>query len=391
MKKLTLSLLPFCVLTTAALAVYAPIPEQEQGKALSFRLGASIYHDSNIFGAATGEISSMVYSVTPAIIFNSSVTDQTFVSASYEASLDHMVDRPTRQDLISHTFSGRLAHKFNESTNVDVNELYQISKNPQSLLAGIPLNADQSFKRNEFNARLNTAAGQKTGVVLKFRNVIFDYDTPTLAASLNRMENLAGIELSHALLPETKLAGEYRYQDIAYDTAGNTKDKKSHFVLVGVDHSPGENMTLSGRVGCESRVRSGAPDTTVPYAELSGRYGYSEGSFIAGGYAYTIEESSDTASYTDTKVNRFFVNLQHRITALITASGSLTYEPSQLQGRPGIADIDEKTTRAGVALSWLPNKNLTITGTFDVDHVDSDSADRNQDRTRFGVTARYLF
>jgi len=40
-----------------ALAIYAPIPEQEQGKALTYRLGASAYHDSNIFGAATGEIS----------------------------------------------------------------------------------------------------------------------------------------------------------------------------------------------------------------------------------------------------------------------------------------------------------------------------------------------
>ena len=54
MKTILRLALPFVLLPTLALAVYAPIPEQEQGKALTYRLGASVYHDSNIFGAATG-------------------------------------------------------------------------------------------------------------------------------------------------------------------------------------------------------------------------------------------------------------------------------------------------------------------------------------------------
>lgn len=372
-------------------AVYAPIPEQEQGKALSFQMGASVYQDSNIFGAATGEIDSLVYSVSPSMAYNASVDDQTFVSASYNLNLDHFVDRPGKKNLTSHALNARVAHAFSSSTNIDVSDSYQISKNPQSLLAGLTLNTDQSFKMNQFNARFTTAANPKTGVVIKYRNINYAYDLGTLAAQLDRMEQLAGLEVNFAALPVTKLAAEYRYQNVAYDAGSATKDKRSHFVLGGVDYNPSEAVTLTFRGGVEDRMREGAASTTGPYAELSTRYTYGQNSFVSGGYVYTLEEASDVTRFTDTKVSRFFVNVQHRLSPLVTASGSLTWEPSQLQGRTGVADVDETTTRVGLALSWLPTKNWTISATLDADKIASDDPIRDQDRTRYGVSARFSF
>ncbi len=385
----------FTLLPVAVFGVYAPIPEQDQGKALSFRLGTSISHDSNIFGSSTNEIDSLVYSLSGEIIYNGSISDQTFASASYKINLDHVKDRPgapKNRDLFNHTLSGRLAHAFSPATNIDISNLFAMSENPESLLPGLaPFATDQSFQRNEFNIRFTTSAGQKGTVVAKYRNMLMSYDTAALAALLDRSENLLGFEFAYAFLPETKLVGEFRYQDIAYDTGAALKDKDSNFLLVGFDHNPGENLLLSGRVGGEDRSRANGDDTTSPYIELSSRWNYADGSFLSGGYTYTIEEPSDTISYTDTRVNRLFVNLQHRLTALITAGASFTYEPSQLQGRAPVADADETIVRSGVNLSWLPNRHWTVTATLDVDRVDSDVASREQDRTRFGVSARYSF
>lgn len=383
--------LPLMVGPTLALAVYAPIPEQEQGKALTFRLGASAYQDSNIFGGATGEISSMVYNFNGAISYNGSVDDQTFASASYELSNDHIVDRPGKKNLTSHTFNARLAHSFSPATNIDLSAAYNIAKNPLSLLNGVALNTDQSFKRGQLDARFTTAAGQKTNVIPKYRFINYSYDNSTLARDLDHTENLLGLELSYALLPETKLVGEYRYQAIGYDTAAALKDKSSHFLMGGVDFNPGKNTVFSGRVGFEDRSRNSAPDTTVPYVELSARYTYAEGSFLASGYSYTMEEPSDVVRFTDSKVNRLFVNLQHRLTGAVTASGSLTYGPSQLQGRGTQKDIDEKTTRFGLGLTWQPTKNWTVNANYDLDDVSSDDPNRGQNRSRYGVSGRYIF
>jgi hypothetical protein len=382
------------LLPCAAFGVYAPIPEQDQGKALSYRLGASIGHDDNIFGSATNPVDSAVYNITGEIIYNGSVTDQTFVSAGYKLSLDHFADRPGKRNLSSHTLSGRFAHAFSPATNIDISDIYMINENPESLLPGLtPFSTDQSFKRNEFNLRFTTGTTvtEKATVGIKYRNVLLAYDSASLAALLDRTENLAGVELAFAFLPETKLVGEYRYQDIAYDTAANLKDKTSHFFLAGFDHNPGQNLLVSGRVGGEARSRAAGGDTSVPYIEFTTRWNYTDGSFLSGGYTYTLEEPSDTLSYTDTRVNRFFVNLQHRLSALVTAGASFTYEPTQLQGRAPVADADENIMRTGLSLSWLPNRHWTVTASYDIDRVNSDVASRDQDRSRFNLSARLSF
>lgn len=380
------------VLPALAFAVYAPIPEQDQGKAFTVRLGASIYHDSNIFGSSKNEVDSMVYSLSPSISYNGSVDDQTFVSAGYDLNIDHVSDRPTSKNLTSHSFNARWAHSFDQATNLDISDTYQISKNPQSLLSGLPVQTDQSFKSNQFNLRYNTTLNEKTNFALKYRNTSLAYDLATLSALLDRMDNLAGVEISFAMLPETKIVGEYRYQDIAYDNKGNLRDKRSNFLLAGVDYNPGKQITFSGRAGVEDRKRSGAPNSNAGYMELSTRYSYSENSFFSGGYVYTIEEPSDIENYTDTNVSRFFVNVQHKLSPLVTASSSLTWEPSKLQGRPGKhVDIDETTTRLGFALTWTPNKNWTVSATLDSDRISSDDVNREQNRDRFGVSARFTF
>jgi len=200
------------------------------------------------------------------------------------------------------------------------------------------------------------------------------------------------LESSFQFLTETKLVAEYRYQSIGYDSASATKDKTSNFFMAGFEHNPGKKLMISGRAGIEDRSRKSASSTTVPYVELSSRYTYTEGSFLAAGYMHTIEEPSDVDRFTDSQVNRLFVNLQHQISGAFVFSGSATYEPSVLQGRPGVqTDIEEQTTRFGVALAWRPTKNWALIGTFDYDDVNSDDASRDQDRNRVGVNARYTF
>lgn len=372
-------------------AVYAPIPEQEQGKDFSASVRVGVAHDSNIFGAATGAVSSSVYTVEPSLKFNTSLTDQTFFSASYRLTLDRMEDRPGDQTLDSHDLNVRLAHAFSQATNIDVSDNYTVSKNPESLLAGIPLNTDQSFKRNQVDGRLVTTLGERVSATFKARSVHYRYDNATLGASLDRTETLAGAAVTYTVVPELKAVGEYRRQDVSYRTAGANKDKQSNFLIGGLDYELAKKLTASGRVGGEWRERDGEGDTDTPYVELSAKYDYAEKSYLTGGYMHTIEEASNVARFTDTRVNRLFVNVQHSVSALIVTSTSLTYEPSTLLGRAGVADVDETTTRFGFAMSYLPTKNWTVSATFDNDRVNSDDPNRELKRTRYGVTATFAF
>ena len=385
------SLLGVVALVQPLWAVYAPIPEQEQGKQFSVLVRAGISQDSNIFGSASSEIDSVLYSFSPTLSVNSSLTDQTFFTGSYTLSLDHFTDRPGDKTLDSHTVFLRLAHAFSADSNIDLTNTFNATRNPESTLAGVPINTDQSFKRNQFDGRFSTQLGQKMDGVVKFRTVDYSYDNATLAASIDRIENIYGVELGHQVLPEVRLSGEYRHQTISYDSGGSTKDKTSDFVIGGLDYQVAKKTSLTGRLGYEWRDRASETSSSAPYVELSAKYDYAEQSYFASGYIYTFEEASNTALYNDTKVSRFFVNVQHAVSALIVASGSINYEPSSLQGRRGVTDVDETTTRFGLALTYLLNQNWTLSGTYDHDKVESDDPARSMKRDRFGINVALSF
>ena len=374
-----------------AWAVYAPIPEPEQGKELTISLLASVYHDSNIFGAPSGAISSMVFEAAPKIDFNASLTAQTFAAASYRAAIDHYENRPGDKTLVSHDLSARLAHAFSPVTTLDLSENYVINQNPQSLLSGVTVNTDQSYKSNELGGKYETALAPRVGTAVKFNTLTYRYDNASLAASIDHTENLYGLALFYDLIPEVMAVAEYRHQDILYSTLGDFKDKHTDFLIGGVDYAVAKTLRTRLLIGHQWRDREGGESTQAPYAELSMKYNYAEHSFISAGYVYTYEETTNQALYNDTLVNRIFFNVQHALTPLLVASTAVTYEPSELQSRGGKPDVAETTTRIGLALTYSPTKNWQATASFDYDNVDSDDPSRGQNRERVGVSATYSF
>lgn len=392
MTKCRLALVLAVIWATRAGAVYAPVPEEDLGQTFTVNLVSGVYHDSNIFGGATDEISSLVYRVAPSLAVNSSVSAQTFLSAGYDFTYDYVQDRPQNTDLLSHNFHVRLAHAFSERSTLDLNEAYAIAQNPESLLAGVPLNTDQSFKSNLFNAIFTGGLTQRLGFTFKGRSTIFNYDLANLAALLNRHEVLLGVSGDYAVSAATKLSGEYRFQDVAYRTGGAAKDKQSHYFLGGLDYAPSEKVSLSVRLGWENRQRSGAADEDAPYAEVIGRYAYGEHSYVSAGYIHAVEENSNVDAYTDTQVDRFFINLQHAFTAQTTGSLFYDLEPSTLNGRAGVSpDRSETIQRTGLAVTYQPRRHWTVSATADFDLTQSDDPNRDQQRNRIGLDVRYAF
>ncbi|MBI5688467.1 MAG: hypothetical protein HZC55_00100 [Verrucomicrobia bacterium] len=374
-------------------AVYAPVPDQDQvqGKDLNITLKAGLANDSNIFGAASSEIDSTIWTVAPRGSYSASLTDQTFLSVSYGLTVDQFEDRPGDKLLDSHDASLRLAHAFSKTTTIDINDSFMVARNPESLLAGVKLNTDQSFLRNQIDGRFITPLGAKATGTIKARSIYYEYRDAALGRSLDRIENLYGASADYAVLPEVKAVAEFRHQDVFYTKLGETKNKSSDYLMAGADYEVARKLSLSGRVGAEWRSREAERSTTSPYVEFSAKYDYTEKSYLLGGFAYTLEETSDTARFNDTKVYRTFVSVMHYVGAFTVASASLTYEPSTLQGRRTQVNVDETTVRGGVALSYLPTKNWTLSASYDHDRVRSDDVQRKLKRNRFGLSAVYTF
>jgi Putative beta-barrel porin 2 len=383
------SSLGFCAI---ARAVYAPIPEEEQGKDFSLSLTSGISYNTNIFGAPTDAIGSFDFLVSPKIVFNSSLTDQTFFSATFQPSVDYFPSRPGEKALYSQVIDARIAHSYSKTSVLDVSDAFSYDQNPEAILNGLPVNTNQTLESNQIDGRYTFSPVEKLGLVLKARSVYDDYTDPAVGDELNRFENLYGMEFDYALLPEMKLAGEYRHQDVDYQTDPDNNNKHSDFLMAGFDYAAGPQLTASVRVGAEYRHREGGlPDETTPYVEVSAKYDYAKGSYVSVGYTYDIDETSDPVHFTDENVNRIFANIQHTFTPLIVGSASVDYEPASLNGRPGVADIDEDSTHAGLALTYLPARDWRLTASYDYDFVDSGLSYRGLNRSRIGVSATVNF
>jgi len=375
-------------------AFYAPIPVIEQGKPLTVYLSGTNYYDTNVFGAETGKVESMVYEVAPSFIFNAGVAQQSFLSLSYKLSVDYIPDRPGSKVLPSHDIGARVAHTFSADTEFDVTDSYVISRNPESLLPGVGtvLSGDQSYRRNQLDARLNTTLTQRNGVVFKTRVSSYDYDNFSLGQELNRNEFLGGVSLEHTVSPGMKVSTEYRYQAIEYTHQADAKNKYSHFLLFGAEDAVNDRTAFTAKAGGEYRERSGDTNILAPYVELGVKRDYGRGSFVSAGYSYSLEETSTIDLFDDMAVNRFFVNCEQAITPKLTGSASVDWEPSILEGRRNVSpNRNEVNTRIGLALIYRLEQELSFSATIDIDQINSDQPGRSLSRQRYGVSAKYAF
>ena len=381
----------FVIAASAVRAVYAPVPEQDQGKNLVLSLKSGFSYDTNVFGSAVMNVESSVFHFAPKADYSASLNSQYFVSLSYQLTIDHFDNRPGDKTLDGHEINARFARAFSPDTTLDLIDSFQVTRNPESLLNGLPVNSDQSNNRNELIATFTTAPTAKIGLTVKARTVNFNYRDAALSRSLDRIENLFGVSGNYAILPEIKAVAEFRHQDVYYHKVGETKNKASDYLMAGADYAFAKKVSATARVGAEWRLRDAERATNSPYAEVSLKYSYTESSYLSGGYVFTMEETSNLAQFTDTKVNRVFVSVQHYLSALIVASGSVTYESSLLQGRRGRSNVDENTARFGGALSYLPTKNWIVSANYDLDKVRSVDRSRELLRHRVGVSANYSF
>ena len=370
-----------------ARGVYAPIPEEEKGKGLTLSLLTGITYNNNIFGSATDAVASVVYEVSPRVAFNSSLSPQTFFSAAFQPRLDYFDNRPGSKALYSQDLGARIAHSFSPVSVVDVADEFAYDQDPQVLLNGVPVNSNQTLESNQLNGKYTFAPAERLGLALKTRVMYYDYVDEAIGEQLNRFENLYGLEFDYSLLPELKLAGEYRHLDVDYRNDPSENDKHSDFLMAGFDYKVGPRLTASFRVGGEYTHRDSLASETTPYVEFAAKYDYAKNSFISAGYTYDLEETSNPILFSDEKVNRMFVNIQHAFTGLIVGSAAFDYEPATLLGRDGEPNIIEDTTHAGAAATYLPTRNWKVSLTYDYDYVKSALSSRGLNRSQVGVRA----
>lgn len=391
--KLPISSLTFLAATPALLAVYAPIPTQEQGEALSGSIAGGVYYDSNIFGSQNGRVSSVVGEIAPHVDYNHSFTDQTFFSADYDLQILIFENRPGSDDVITNNYlNARIDHTFAPNIFASISDNFSYTQNPESaVVAGGVLQTDQSYFYNQVELQARWNITEIWSLEGKFRNQFWFYDDNALADQLDRIQYATGVELGYQFLPELNLIGEYRFEYNDYTNDSPPKSNYSNYILAGFDYDLTERLIILLRGGAEIRIREGNPDRSSPYGEVTAVYSLTERSYVTGGFSYGIFETTDTTSFLDQENLDLTLDFEYFVLPKVALSGSLAYQYAQLNGRGAVADANEYTYRAGVGVTYLITDNWAVWVDYDYDFVDSQVPGRNQVRNRVGGYVRYTF
>lgn len=379
---------------SSARAVYAPIPDVEKGRLLTLYLEAGTYYDTNIFGSPADNVESQVFQLQPTAVFNMSASNTTFLTGSYKLSLDYFDNRPGDKMLDSHSLFVRAAHMFSPRFEGEFSDAFQIQKNPATLMPGVAAASipDQSYTYNQFDGKVRYNIDPRNGLKGKLRVSNFWYDNSVLADALDHDEWLIGLEWVRLARKELQACAEVRFRAVRYATEGNLKDKDSYFLLAGADYVVGRGLAFSGRLGGEALQRKDGGDDLLPYVELGVKQDWRDRGFISGGYTVSVQESSNIHAYTDMYVHRFFVNAQRLLAKNITLAGAFDWQPGRLNGREHVAaDINEDAIKAGVSLTFSTSRHWSFSFTCDYDKVNSEDPNRELERTRLGISGRWVF
>ncbi len=294
--------------TTALHAVEATaLNTMQQSKPWSVAASLRGFYDDNI-NTSQVEVDSFGIEISPSVDFGLA-GEQTSFNLGYQLSARWYDTAPfggeDNWDL-THIFDGALTHTFSPRVDMRIQNSFAIGQEPDILRDSasnqrIDGNNLVNFGSIFFNIEVTELMGLSVG----YRNSYFNYDDPSNAALLNRIENRFTIDSRWKLQPKTTGIVGYTYGQTLYTgdapigvgIMSDYRNVRSHRMYVGAEHS--FTPTLSGvlKAGAEFLDYYGNPNGDnqwSPYVEGTVRYQYRSTTSMDLGFQYS-HSAADTA------------------------------------------------------------------------------------------------
>jgi len=386
------------------------------------------YPTSALDGAHRG---SWGWEVSPAAALAWSV-EQTTLNLGMLYSLKYYQD--TQPFTSSHsdqvfTFNAGLDHTFSERYKVRVNDSFVIGQEPDLLRSGDSFSTFQYVSgdniRNYGSIAFDAQFTPEFGMDLGYDNSLYDYKDrgatvsggqiqPSVAGSLNRIENIAHIEGLYNIRPQTKVLLGAMYTDIDYNANeliggsvlgpfvfnpvySDYRNSRMTTGYAGVENNFTPELKGSFRIGASyvDFYNANADSKTSPYISGSLSYTYAPQSAVTFGSSYSrnptdvIGLSANNNLTLDAESQVLYVNVNHRITPKLFGSLMGQFQNSKYYG----GAYDSKTEQfflVGLDVEYRFNQYLSSHVGYNYDNLGSELG-RHYDRNRvyFGVTATY--
>jgi hypothetical protein len=448
MKKLFASVGLFAIGAAAAHAQYAPgLSPLEMSKAWSVSAELRGFYDDNYLTLPHGlSQSSWGTEIAPSASVNHSVQD-TLLSASYVYDMRWYEQHSTIDQ--SHQFNGRFEHEFSERYKLSLNESFVVAQEPNVIdptIVSTPLRVEGNNVRNTGQLDFTGELTKLLDLHIGYANTVYAYQQhdgdvygyntvpatpgnpygfgapgtltgfiPSRSAALDRMEQLATVDLRWKATPDTTGVFGYQYEHVDYTSpeliiypspaaptgyASDIRNEDDHFAFIGADHSFTPDLNGSIRVGGEYvdyyKIHT---SRLSPYVDANLTWQYTSLSSAQVGVKH-IHNSTDVTGATspvlDTDATAVYASVTHKLTDQfsINAMGQAQYSTFVGGDSLGQGSVDgrgEDFYVLGVNLAYHFNPWFMTEAGYNYSKLNSDITDRSYTRNMVyvGIRASY--
>ncbi|HEV8542677.1 MAG TPA: outer membrane beta-barrel protein [Verrucomicrobiae bacterium] len=398
-------------------AVDAPLAGSQQAtKPWSISATLRGFYDDNYATAPDAlKRDSFGFEVSPSASVNI-IRDQTAFGLNYVYSYRYYQDREhlgLPADDQSHQVNAKLSHAFTPRYKLDLSDSFVYAQEPTLIAGDLPilssyLRSDSSAYRNHAQGSFSAGITEETTIVLGYSNQWYDYDQEgpnSFSANLDRVENLASINLRQVVLPKTVLVAGYQYERINYTApssvspivippagatpgfgfASDERDNYSHYFYLGVDQ--GFTPTLNGslRAGAQytdydnmstlQMVNPGLSSSQwSPYVDANLTWLYLPGSYAQIGVRHQRAPTDvafvGTSPNLDAESTSVYGSVNHRFFGGFVASLIAQYQHSTYND--GGSDTADDYFLVGINVTYELNKFVALEAGYNFDHLESD-------------------
>ena len=431
MKKLFVSM----GLATAGVAsLHAAYAPDAADNSKMWTLSATLrgFYDDN-YNTTTQKQGSAGFEVNPSFGLNMPL-QQTEIGLRYSYGLYYYQQRQqNNQNPIdqTHQLDVWLDHAFTPRWESRLEDTFTVSQDPALSASGtaIPQRVEGNNIANTVNGSLHTDWTREFSTVLSAQDSFYNYENsggntappysnPSYAGSLNRNEATFGLELQWVVLPTTTALIGYKFgmphylgdEPIAenanapyspahpYVYYSDSRDSRSQFGYVGVQHKFLENLTGNANVGVQYTDYYNDPNSTSslsPYADASMIYTYAAGSYAQLGVTQS-RNATDTVSVNsqgqitlDQESTVVYGSLNQALTPKLMGSlvGHFQYSTYN-QG--AYNNQTAQFYNLGVNLSYAFNRHFSSDLGYNFDwYTTAAPGDYTRNRVYLGVSATY--
>jgi Putative beta-barrel porin 2 len=369
--------------STAGAAGGAAVP-------LDITVGMDIGYDDHILGGSSTSSSSGQSSVfvrENLVLSYDRPLERTELHLLAVGRFEQFVDLGTDDKDVNVTFA--LTHNFSTrlSFHADIYAAYQTEPNFQTNVGPENVRAPHFDTNGGFSLTYHWLP--RFSVVTSYTVHLVQYESSSVGASQNRVENTIGEQFQFSLTSRTNLVGEYRFQTIDYQTAPN--NSITHYTLIGVSHHLTEHLSFDVRGGPSFRSLENDGDTVNPYFE--GRLDYKSSNHSLGWTTSYGYESPTAAGVSNRTTIRTGLNLTYDLTSRVHSTADFYYHHDQNEGgSSGTTPVGtQDSLQLSLGLRYTLNKRFSLHVDYQHTVQGSQGSTPGYSRNRYSAGLSYTY